>query len=127
MAEAFLRHHAADRFEALSAGLRPKDAVNPLTIRVLEERSIDTSGLRPKASGEFLGKVSITYAVVVCDKAQSECPRVFPFALRSLYWPFDDPAAAEGNEQEQLDVFRRVRDEIEARIVHWLEKELEPL
>lgn len=47
MAEALLRHHAGDRFEALSAGMEPK-GVNPLTIRVLKEKDIDTAGLESK-------------------------------------------------------------------------------
>ena len=126
MAEALLRHRAGNQFEALSGGLRPKDRVHPQALQVLEERAIDTSGLHPKNSGDFLGTVSVACAIVLCDKAQQECPRLFPFAMHSLYWPFDDPAAVEGDDRERLIRFREVRDEIDARIVQWLDNELEP-
>jgi arsenate reductase len=69
---------------------------------------------------EFLGRTRVHYAIIVCDKAQQSCPRIQPFANTTLYWPFTDPAAATGTEQERLAVFRSVRDEIEAKIVEWL-------
>lgn len=119
MAEALLRHHAGERFEALSAGLEPRP-IHPLTIRVLAERGIDTSALRSKPASELLRQVSATYAIVVCDQAQQRCPALAPFAMNMLYWPFADPAAATGSQEEQLECFRRVRDEIERRILTWL-------
>jgi arsenate reductase len=119
MGEALLRHHASGRFEACSAGMEPK-GLNPLTLRVLEEAGIDTVGLRSKDTMEFLARTTVHHAIVVCDKAQQSCPRIQPFALRTHYWPFDDPAAATGTEQERLNEFRRVRDQVDARIREWL-------
>jgi arsenate reductase (thioredoxin) len=119
MAEAYLRHEAGDRFEACSAGLEPKP-VNPLTLQVLEEAGISTEGLRSKSTTEFLGRVSIRYAIFVCDKAQQSCPRIYPFALQCLYWPFDDPAAFEGTPEARLAKFREVRDQIHDQITLWL-------
>ncbi len=115
MAEAILRDRAGDRFEAASAGLSPS-RVNPFTLRALDEAGIDTGGLRSKSTSEFLGKVAVRYAIIVCDKAAQHCPRIYPFASRTLYWPFEDPAAAEGTDDERLEKFREVRDQIASRI-----------
>jgi arsenate reductase len=125
MGEALLRHHAGARFEVYSAGTEPK-GVNPLTLRVLEEAGVPTRGLRSKSVREFLGKVRMRYAIIVCESAQKSCPRIEPFAVQTLCWPFPDPAAATGTEDERLAVFRSVRDEIDARIRAWLEKEVPP-
>ncbi len=119
MGEALLRHLASDRFEAFSAGMEPK-GVNPLTLQVLHERGIDTTGLTSKDTMEFLGQARVHYAIVVCDKAQQSCPRIQPFALHTLYWPFPDPAAATGTEEERLEVFRAVLLQIEATLEEWL-------
>jgi arsenate reductase len=119
MAEALLRKHAGDRFDACSAGLRPKEKVHPLTLRALNEVGLDTDALCAKSVDSFLGKVQIR-AVVVCEKAQESCPRIYPFALQTLYWPFKDPAAATGTEEERLEKFREVRDQINEKLAHWL-------
>lgn len=119
MAEALLRHHAGDRFHAVSAGLVP-GRVHPMTLRVLMERAVDTTGLRSKSTREYLGKVSVHYAVIVCEKAAENCPKLYPFALKNLYWPFEDPAAFEGSEAEQLEKFRDVCGQVDARIRAWL-------
>jgi arsenate reductase len=118
MAEALLRHHAGDRLDAASAGLRPT-AVHLLTRTVLSEIGVDHSGLRAKSIREFLGGSSIQYAIIVCERSEADCPRLFPFATRTLYWPLDDPTAAEGH--LGLAQFRRVRDEIDTRLRAWLE------
>ena len=119
MAEALLRHRAGDRFEAHSAGLTPS-VVHPMTIRVLQEIGLDTNRLRSKGSEEFLGKMRLHYAIIVCDKAAQSCPRLHPFALHTLHWPFDDPAAVQGPEEERLAKFREVRDKIDEQIRSWL-------
>lgn len=119
MAEALLRARAGDRFEVASAGLEPK-GVHPLTLRVLAESGINTRGLRSKNSSEFLGKVKVRYAVIVCERANQSCPRIYPFATETLYWPFEDPAAAEGAEVQRLAKFREARDLIAARLDEWL-------
>ena len=119
MGEALLRHHARDRFEVHSAGMEPK-GVNPLTIRVLEEAGVDTADLTSKSTMEFLGRTHVHHAIIVCDKAQQSCPRIQPFAAHTHHWPFPDPAAATGTEDERLRVFRDVRDQIDAKIRAWL-------
>jgi arsenate reductase len=80
IAEALLRKHAGHRFEVASAGLEPTE-VHPLTRHVLTEVGIDPCGLSVKGTKEFLGKVAVRYAIIVCTEAEKHCPRVFPFTL----------------------------------------------
>ena len=115
MAEAFLRRDGGHRFEACSAGLEPTD-VHPLTRQVLAEGGVDASGLHAKGINEFLGKVSVRHAIVVCERAHARCPRLYPFASPVLFWPFEDPAEVAGSADNRLAAFRRVRDQIADRI-----------
>lgn len=113
MAEALLRHHGGPEFEVYSAGTEPK-GVNPLTVRVLEEAGIDASAARSKSVQEFLEQ-SFDYVVTVCDQARQACP-VFPGSHRSLHWGYEDPAAAEGTEEERLRAFRSVFTQLGRRV-----------
>jgi arsenate reductase (thioredoxin) len=119
MGEALLRERAGERFNAYSAGVNPK-GVHPLTIKVLEEKEIDTSKLRSKDVAEFLGKLSVHHLIVVCDNANESCPRIFPGILDRQFWPFDDPPAFQGTDEEKLNKFREVRDAIDKRIQQWV-------
>jgi arsenate reductase len=118
MAEAWLRHLAGERFDVYSAGLEPS-LVNPLTIQVMGEVGIDLRGARSKSLMEFIGKQHFGYLITVCSKAEEKCP-IFPGMGIRLHWPFDDPAAVIGTDEERLSTFRRVRDEIEEKIKEWL-------
>jgi arsenate reductase len=113
MAEALLRQHGGDAFEVYSAGTEPK-GINPLTLRVLAEAGIDASWARSKSVDEYLGQ-SFDYVVTVCDQARQSCP-VFPGVHESLHWGYEDPAAAEGTEDERLAVFRTVFIQLGERI-----------
>jgi arsenate reductase len=119
MAEAFLRHHAGDEFEALSAGVKPRP-IHPLAIQVMAERRIDMREQTPKSLSQFLGKVTVHHAVFLCEEAELACPRLWPGALERLFWRFEDPTALEGSEHEQLRGFRAVRDGIEQQLLRWL-------
>lgn len=120
IAEAFLREIAGDRFESHSAGLEPKE-INPLTIRVMNEIGISLDGQESKPLSNYLAKRHVHHVITVCADAESKCPQVWPFGAEILHWPFDDPAAAEGTEEEKLVVFRRVRDEVREKISTWVE------
>lgn len=109
-----------ERFPVHSAGTRPK-GVHPMTHRVLAELGVDSSAQSSKSVRDFLGKEPVGVAIVLCDEAAKECPSVYPFAAETLYWPFDDPALEGLDEAAQLARFRRVRDEIEARLREWIE------
>ena len=118
MAEAFLRGHGGAWFEVFSAGLEPK-GINPFTRQVMVEKGYDLAGHRSKDVFEFLGKTHFGTIITVCSNAEERCP-IFPGIATRLYWPFDDPAAADGSDEEKLTAFRRVRDQIEAQILDWL-------
>jgi arsenate reductase len=123
MAEAFLKKYAGDRFEIYSAGFEPQD-IHPLTRQVMAEVGLDLKGQYAKGVKDFLGVMDFRYLIIVCQKTEERCPRIFPGVLQRLYWPFEDPVAYQGPEEEKLAKFRQVRDEIEARIRLWL-KELD--
>lgn len=113
MAEALLRRHGGDRFEVHSAGTEPK-GINPLTLRVLAEAGIDASWARSKSVDEFLDQ-PFAHVITVCDQARQSCP-VFPGVHESLHWDLEDPAAAEGDDDARMAVFRRVFSELDERI-----------
>ena len=119
IAEAFLRKHGGDRFEAHSAGLDPK-GLNPFTVKVMNEIGIDVSSQTSKGVETYLGKVLFQYLVTVCDDADKNCPTVWPGVNNRMHWSFQDPAAAEGTDEEKLAKFREVRDLIEVKIKSWL-------
>jgi len=121
MAEALLRHRAGDRFDVYSAGTDPQ-GVNPLTIQALAEIGVPTKDLRSKGLKEFLGRLAVNYLIVVCSEADAACPTIWPGLGERMFWPFDDPAAAQGAEDERLAKFREVRDQIDARIAQWLDE-----
>ncbi|MCX7976086.1 MAG: arsenate reductase ArsC [Bellilinea sp.] len=122
MAEALLRKYAGDHFEVYSAGLEPK-GLNPYTVKVLKEIGVDTSQHYSKTLDTFMGKVHFGYLITVCSNAEENCP-IFPGMGVRLHWPFEDPAAFVGSEEETLQKFREVRDQIDARVRQWL-KEME--
>jgi arsenate reductase len=113
MAEALIRARGGDAFEVHSAGTHPR-GINPLTLRVLAESGIDASWARSKSVEEYLGQ-SFDYVITVCDEARQECP-VFPGEHESMHWGYEDPALAEGSEDERLAVFRRVFIQLSERI-----------
>lgn len=121
MTEAFLRKHAGERFEIHSAGLEPSE-IHPLTYRVMAEVSLPLTGQRSKGVREFLGRIAAHHLIVVCERTERECPKLFLGALRHHFWPFPDPAVIEGTLDEQLAAFRTVRDGIERRILEWLDE-----
>ena len=119
MAEGFLRHFAGDRFGAASAGTHPS-VLNPGAVEAMREIGIDISHHRSKKVDEFLGQ-RVDAVITVCDRARESCP-IFPNAVPFHHWPFDDPAIAKGTAEERKAVFRRVRDEIAARIRRFVEE-----
>jgi arsenate reductase len=117
MAEGWLRHLAGDDYDVVSAGTEPA-GVNPLAVAVMDERGIDISTHTSKPVTRFLGE-TFHVLITVCDNAREKCP-IFPGVLKRLHWPLEDPAAAGGSDADRLAAFRRIRDEIEARVQAWL-------
>lgn len=118
MAEALWEAIGAGQWESESAGSRPSGYVHPLAIRAMQELDMDLSSHRSKSLDEFRDQ-DFDLVVTVCDNAKESCP-VFSGAKQTLHWPFDDPADATGSEEDQIPVFRRVRDEIKDRITQFL-------
>ena len=123
MAEGLLRALYGDRYEAYSAGIEATK-VDPRAVNVMNEIGIDISGQHSKRMDEYRG-VLFDLAVTVCDKAKEACPicgislkapETAPAAKKAIHKTFKDPAIAEGSEEEQLNVFRQVRDEIKSWI-----------
>ena len=110
MAEGILRTAAGDLLDVQSAGSKPAGYVHPLAIRALAEIGIDLSGHRSKHMDGFLSR-EVQTVITVCGNADQACP-MFPGQMNRHHWGFDDPAHATGTEEEQMAVFRRVRDEI---------------
>jgi arsenate reductase len=107
MAEGLLRHLAGDRFEVMSAGTEATH-VRPLAVRAMDEVGIDISGQESKTLDRYVGE-PFDYVITVCEEANEACP-FFPGAAERLHWSLPDPAAAQGTEEERLEVFRSVRD-----------------
>jgi arsenate reductase len=117
MAEGFLRSLAGERFEVASAGTEAT-RVHPLAIRAMAAVGIDLSGHTSKVVDEFVEQ-SWDYVITVCDAANEACP-VFPKNSGRLHWSFEDPSRAIGSDDQRLEVFRRVRDQINGRITDWI-------
>lgn len=110
LAEGILRAAAGGLFNVQSAGSNPAGYVHPLGIQAMKEIGIDISAHRSKHLNEFLQQ-PVETVITVCGKADQACP-VFPGQVNRYHWPFDDPAHATGTDEEKMNVFRRVRDEI---------------
>jgi arsenate reductase (thioredoxin) len=113
MAEALLRHDGGGRFAAFSAGTEAT-CVRPLARKAMAELGISLDGQESKTLDRYLGE-TFDWVITVCDQANESCP-VFPGARSRLHWSFPDPSQATGTEEEQLAVYRTVRDAIRARI-----------
>jgi arsenate reductase (thioredoxin) len=127
MAEAFLREHGADRFEAYSAGCEVADEIHPYATEVMQEVGIDISDQHPKGLRTYMGKMGFNYSIIVCARAERNCPKTFPGVGTRLVWIFDDPRGGNVLEEERLEKFREVRDQIEQKILDWLEHPEEEL
>ena len=115
MAEGFVSHLLTGEWEARSAGTHPAVSVHPLAVRAMSEAGIDISAGAPENVDRYLDE-AWDLVVTVCDSAKETCP-AFPRPVPLLHISFDDPAHAKGTEEEQMTVFRRVRDEIRGQLV----------
>jgi arsenate reductase len=119
MAEGLLRAAGKD-IEVESAGTEAS-RVHPLAVAAMAERGIDITAHTSKTLDRFLDQ-PWDDVITVCDSANETCP-VFPRAGRRLHWSFEDPSKATGSDEAKLAVFRRIRDEIDARVTKWLSEE----
>ena len=113
--EYLLRVKGRGRFEVFSAGVAPTGKVNPLALRVLQDRyQIDASEARSQSTDEFLDE-AFDIVITVCDHARETCP-VWPNQPITAHWGSPDPAAVEGPENQREQTFVRVAAQIAARV-----------
>lgn len=117
MAEALVNHRLAGKWQASSAGVQPAREIHPLALEVLAEAGIHHSGT-PKSLQEFFGQ-DFDMVITVCDDAAENCPAWFGKGKR-VHIGFPDPALATGSHAERMEVFRQVRDDIQARLIPYL-------
>jgi arsenate reductase len=113
MAEGWLRRLGGNQFDVTSAGTQPV-GLNPYAVAVMREVNVDISNHTSERVDPYLDQ-QFDYVITVCDRAQETCP-IFPRASTMLHWSFEDPAKAKGTFEQQLIVFRKIRDEIADRI-----------
>jgi arsenate reductase (thioredoxin) len=123
MGEAFLRAFASDHFDVFSAGTQPKDDILPQIREVMAEIGLSMEGQYSKSVNEYLGKFNFAYTVTVCGQAEEQCPRIFLSMGKHMFWPFEDPAAVEGTQDEVLAKVRAIRDQMAAKIQSWLSEQ----
>lgn len=123
MAEAFLRVYAGDHFEIYSAGLEPKGLILPDVLTVMKERGLNMAGQSSKSVQEYLGKMIFAHTITVCGDAEENCPAIFLSMGRHEHWPFEDPAKFRGSDSERLEAVRVIRDQIDQRIIQWLQEQ----
>jgi arsenate reductase len=92
-------------------------------LTVMKERGLDLSGQRSKGVEEYLGKVHFAHVITVCGDAEENCPTVFLNMGKHEHWPFNDPAKFEGSDGERLQQVREVRDQIDQRVLQWIEEQ----
>lgn len=110
MAEGILHAAAGDLVDVHSAGSKPVGYVHPKAIQALAEIGIDISGHTSKHMNDFLTQ-RISTVITVCGNADQACP-LFPGQVNRHHWGFEDPAHVQGSEEEVLNAFRKVRDQI---------------
>jgi len=119
MAEGLARHYGKGIIEPYSAGLMPV-GINPDAIKVMKEIGIDISGQTSDPIDEDLLR-QMDVIITLCGNAEASCPTTPP-EIKRLHWPIDDPVSVVGTDEEVLNAFRRVRDEIKERILEFIKE-----
>ena len=109
IAHGYLEQFAKDKAEVYSAGIETH-GVNPKAIAVMKEDGIDISKHTSNNISEYRN-IDFDYVITVCDNAKEQCP-VFPSTAKQFHYNFPDPAKATGTEEEIMQQFRNVRNEI---------------
>ncbi len=109
IAEGYLKHFAKDKAEVYSAGIETH-GVNPKAIAIMKEDGIDISHHKSNNVIEYRN-IDFDFVITVCDNAREQCP-VFPSTAKQVHHNFPDPAKAIGTEEEIMQQFMKVREEI---------------
>lgn len=111
LAEGYLRHFAGDKAEVFSAGVETH-GVNPRAIATMQEDGIDISSHTSNNMDEYRD-IDFDYVITVCDNAKERCP-FFPSKAQKFHYNFPDPAKATGSEEQIIEQFRAVREQIKS-------------
>lgn len=122
MAEGLLKSMDSE-LEVFSAGTRPEKTVNPIAVKVMKEIGIDISSHYPKMADIFIND-PFDYVITVCDNAKESCPVFTGKVKNRIHIGFEDPALAKGTDEEVLNVYRRIRDEIKDKFTDLYDKEI---
>lgn len=121
MADGLINHDFAGQIEAFSAGTEPH-GLNPRAVEVMQEIGIDISGNRSDHISKYEGQ-NFDYVFTLCGDANDKCPLFFG-GVKRLHIGFEDPPRATGTEEEIINVYRRVRDEIRQQLGEFFTQEL---
>lgn len=118
MAEALLSTMGHGRFQVFSAGSQPEGTVNPYAIELVKTTGYPVANLRSKSWDEYAvaGAPKMDFIITVCDNAAGEVCPIWPGQPISAHWGFEDPAAAQGSDEEKRAVFHKVFKQIMARV-----------
>jgi arsenate reductase len=124
MAEAYLKKISGEKFDVESAGLEPAEEINPLVVKVMREEGIDIADNKTQSVFDLFKKGKLyDHVITVCDgAAEAKCP-VFAGITKRWNWPFPDPAAVVGSDEEKLEKFREIRNMIKERLIDTMESE----
>lgn len=113
MAEGFAKKMFSKDLKIFSAGIEPK-RIHPIAVKVMQEVGIDISKQESKNISEIpIGEINIV--ITLCGDAAERCP-IFPGKVKKIHWALEDPAKAQGSEEEIFQVFGKVRDKIKSYI-----------
>ena len=121
LAEGYLKHFGKDKAEVYSAGIETH-GVNPKAVLVMKEAGIDISNQTSNNVQEYRN-IDFDYVITVCDNAKEQCP-VFPSTAKKFHYNFPDPAKSTGTDDEIIQQFRNVRDEIRRFSEEFVKKNL---
>ena len=115
MAEGWTRHLWGERIVPYSAGVEVH-GMNPYAIEVMKEAGVDITSQNSKHIDDLKG-IDFDLMITLCDHARERCP-YFPSDTEIIHRGFEDPADAYGSDEEILDVYRKVRDQIKDFILN---------
>jgi arsenate reductase len=121
MADGIVNHDFSGKITAVSAGTEPH-GLNPRAVQVMHEIGIDISRNSSDHLSRYQGQ-AFDYVISLCGDADEKCPTFFG-GVKRLHMPFDDPPRATGSDEQVMAVYRRVRDEIRARMKVFFNAEL---
>lgn len=115
MAEALFNHLGRGKFKAYSAGSHPTGKVNPFAAEQVAALGYPTDTLRSKSWDEFAqpDAPKMDIVITVCDNAAGEVCPIWPGTPISGHWGFEDPAGAQGSDDDKRAAFSHIRSQIQ--------------